>query len=266
MIDNEEEFNFYNDENIKNNRIPSEEKNKYITNASTKNKKPTSPQDLYYDVNQIKTFSNIKSMIVNSDTIQDYQIEGLLNDEILFLKIFLDLKKISFLINEITKRVSIKELNSYFESFNNHDFLFSSPIYDEIKKINTEISETALNLSIYSSFDIARSNIYYNFLKDFIDSNNKSIHKKNLPITNQDKEDLVLINYPIFPMIIPFIIQKIDPKTQDRKIDVYQKANFYKCSSNPIRSQKSYDNLLFLKSILRNQEKNINIYEYNNLI
>ncbi len=268
LTENQEDLNLLNEDPIKNTDLnPSEENNNKMTiSSSMKKTSKTTPRDLYYDINQIKTFANVKRTISNSKIITEPQIEKLLNDEILFCKIYLDIKKISFIINEIIKRVSIQDLNLYYESFYNSDSFFSNAVYKELKNINEEINETSLSFSIYSSFDIARSNIFYNFLKDFIIANSKTIHKKNLPINNNEKEDLILLNYPIFPMIVPFMIHKADQKTNDKKIDIYQKANYYKCASNPIRTQNSYDKILFLKSIMRNQNKNINIYEYNSLI
>ena len=100
-----------------------EDSNKLTIKASLKGKKPSNPLELYYDVDQINTFANVKRVIFSNNKISESQIENLLNDEILFCKILMDLKKISFTIDEILKRISIKDLTEYYENFFNSDFL-----------------------------------------------------------------------------------------------------------------------------------------------
>jgi len=264
--DNGEKTNYSNDENS------SSKKDNFVDDAGkfsgyqNKNKKQSHPNDLYYELSQIKTFANVKSVMFNNNNLTKSQIENLLNDEILFCKILLDLKKISLINNEILKRIPLKILTDYYNNFFNHEFILSSQITEELKKINSEISESVMNLSCYSTLDIAKSNIFYCFLKEFIDASNNFSNKKNIPITDVDKNDLVLYNYPIFPIILPYIVQKTQGYESVYKIDVYQKSQFYKCSLNTIRTQKSHEDYLFLKALLRNQDKNINIYEYNNMI
>lgn len=198
----------------------------------------------------------------NNKQITVSQIESLLNDEILFCKILLNMKKISLVINEIIKRVPLKDLTDYYYNFYKSDYNLSSEILEIIKNLNSDISGTVLNLSSYSTLSIARSDLFYQFLKDFINASAKA-SKKEIPITDVSKNDLVLYNYPIFPLIVPYIVQKTDGDDTKSKVEVYQKAKFYMGSLSPIRTQKSHEDYLFLKALLRNQDKNINIYEYN---
>jgi len=268
-LDNIEENNLIKDEMKNNKKSDLENGDKFAINSYISRRFVNKPQDLYYDINQIKTFANVKSVIFNKEETSVSQIENLLNDEILFCKILLDMKKISLVINEILKRTPLSILNEYFQNFHNGEYLLKSSsniLSEEIVLINSEISNSILNLSCYSVADIVKSNLFYEFLNEFIVANNKSIYRKSTPIPDINKNNLVLHNYPIFPMIIPFIVENIEENSNDKKIDIYQKANFYKCSTNAIRTQKSFENFLFLKSILKYQDKNINIYEYNNLI
>lgn len=260
-----EEPNYINEDNSSNKKDVNDQTGK-LSVSNIKNKKQSNPHDLYFEVSQIKTFANVKSVMFNNNNVSESQIENLLNDEILFCKILLDMKKISLVINETLKRIPLKTLTDLYNNFYNPEFLLTSQINVEFKKINSEISDSVLNLSYYTTTDIAKSTIFYTFLKEFIDASNRSLNKKNIPVTDVDKNDLVLYNYPIFPMIVPYIVQKPQAHENSPKIDVYQKSQFYRCSSNVIRTQKSYEEFLFLKALLRNQEKNINIYEYNNMI
>jgi len=264
--ENIEEPNYFNEENSSAIRDSNDQKGNISVNSFIKNKKQGNLQDLYFEVSQIKTFANVKSVMFNNNNVSESQIENLLNDEILFCKVLLDMKKISHVINEILKRIPVKNLTDYYNNYYNLEFHSKTQITEELNKINSDISDSLINLSCYSTFDIAKSTIFYTYLREFILANNKSLNKKNIPVTDVDKNDLVLHNYPIFPMIVPYIVRKTQVNENSPKIDVYQKSQFYTCSSNTIRTQKSYEDFLFLKALLRNQDQNINIYEYNNMI
>lgn len=224
--------------------------------------------DLYYDVDQIKTFENIKKIMFSTSEISETQLENLLNDEILFCKILIDLKKISFTIDEAIKRLSIKELNEYLENFYNPDYVAKSKIPELVKTLDKQILETPMKLSIFTVSSILQSDLFYSFLKKFLIENMRTSKKKNMPIQNIDKNDIVLNNFPLFPILVPYIVRKNanENDVNNSKIDIYQNAEFYKSSNSVIRTQKCNEKILFLKSILRNQNKNINIYEYNNYI
>ena len=228
------------------------------------NKKINNPSDLYYDVEQIKTFSNVKKVVLSNNPITENQIENLLNDEILFFKILIDLKKITFIVDEIIKRLNIQHLYEIFDNFYNLAYLKNNIIVEEINKINKEIFNDSMNLSTISVNDIMRSEVFYSYLKEFLECYKVSI-KKNQPISNINKGDVILKNYPVFPNIIPCIVQKNNKDSEDIRLDVYQKANFYKCSNDSIRTQISFEKFLTLKSTLKNQNRNINIFEFNEI-
>jgi hypothetical protein len=226
---------------------------------------------LYINTNQIKTFQNSKNILISNNILNEEKIENLLNDEILFCRILIDNNKISYTIDEIIKRVSIEDLEIYCENFyNDMEYYQNTEVFKIVKDLNNENKDSLFNLSNLDFIQISRSQIFYDFLKEFIYYNN---NKENQPIFEIDSNDVILKNYPIFPFLIDFIIKKNkkyienDDKNYNNnnnnssRLNIYKNFEFYTFSNEKIMSGKNDYFFNYLKSISRNQNLDMEIFE-----